>query len=417
MHNKVYDIIVSSGHKNFHMLFTAAEMARRERLSQVICGAYPTSFEQKLLNSWPLKKSRKLNRFINRKEKLPLNKVSQSRCSEILSSFSRPLSKLGLNKEEINVKAFKMYGKKAEKVLKHACSKGAKIYHYRAGFGQSSVQIAKELGMKTICDHSIVHPSLLKPLIELKGEFPKTLPKKPDGIWGAVLDDIEQADIVVVNSDFVAETFQFMGFEKSKLKVVYQGVEDKFLSVLPENREYYHENSNRAVQFLFAGGIVERKGIDELSQAIKSISTDKVELHLAGSLPDDSKVRYKDLLSDPRVHYHGMLSQKEIAKLMSESDVFLFPSRAEGSARVIFESMAAGCAVICTKNSGSIVKDDVNGKIIPINNKDILIEVINDVLENPIRYAQYGKVNKELIFKSYTQEKYGDGFESIYKEV
>ena len=35
---------------------------------------------------------------------------------------------------------------------------GIRIYHYRAGFGQASVQTAKELGIVALCDHSIAHP-------------------------------------------------------------------------------------------------------------------------------------------------------------------------------------------------------------------------------------------------------------------
>ena len=408
------DIIVSAGHKNFHMLFTAAEMERRERLANIICGAYPTAFEQKLLSIWPFKASRKLNRFINRKEKLPLGRVSQSRCSEILSSLSNPLGKLAFDREGINVKAFKIYGKKSEKVVRKAYEKGARIYHYRAGFGQSSVQVAKDLGMKTICDHSIVHPSLLKPLIDLKGSYPQNKPERATGIWGAVLDDIEAADLIVVNSDFVSETFEFMNFDTSKIHVAYLGVEDKFINSLPENRQHYSKDSSRKVRFLFAGGIVPRKGLDEITSALLQIKNKNLELHLAGSLAEESRQHYSALLSDERVKYHGMLSQKELIELMSYSDIFLFPSRAEGSARVIFEAMAAGCAIICTSNAGSIVKDDIGGKIIPVNNKEKLIEAINDALRNPHKYAEYGKSNKTLIFNNYRQKNYGDRLEEIY---
>ena len=408
------DLVVSSGHKNFHMLFTASEMERLGRLSQIICGAYPTLIEQTLLNSWPFKLSRKLNRFANRVETFPLDRVRQSRKSEILSSFSTLFSKFGLNSDAVNVSAFQIYGKTSEKYVREAAANGAIIYHYRAGFGQSSVAIAKELGMRTICDHSIVHPALLKPLIDLNGEFPKTLPARPEGIWGAVLDDIEVADHVIVNSDFVAETFRFMGFDASKLSVVYLGIEDKFINVLPATREYYHPNSKRPIRFLFAGGIIPRKGVDEIAAAMSEISSVRVELHLAGSLTKEFRGRYSSLLSDSRVTYHGMLAQKELAELMSQSDVFLFPSRAEGSARVIFEAMAAGCAVICTNNSGSALKDGVGGRIIPVNNQLALTEALEDVLNKPLKYVDFGISNKQIILDCYRQRNYGYGLEQVY---
>ncbi|WP_372739245.1 glycosyltransferase family 4 protein [Neptunomonas sp.] len=413
MKNK--DIIISAGHKNFHMLFTASEMEKRGRLSQVLCGAYPTAFEQSVLNKWPFKLSKKLNRFVNRAEKFPVEKVRQSRKSEMLSSLSSILDKLGFDREALNVFAFKMYGKLAENYVREAAKNGATIYHYRAGFGQSSVKVAKELGMKTICDHSIVHPSLLNLMIELKGNYPESIPSRPNGIWGAVLDDIEVADHVVVNSDFVAETFEFMGFDPAKLSVVYLGVEDKFIHSLPAARDYYQLEQIRPIKFLFAGGIIPRKGVDEISAALQQLTSTKIELHLAGSLPDVSRSRYENLLADARVTYHGMLSQKELAKLMSESDVFLFPSRAEGSARVIFEAMAAGCAVICTHNAGSAVQDDVGGKIIPINDQESLIKVLEDVLKRTEKYVGFGKSNKQSILDYYRQKNYGDGMERVYE--
>jgi glycosyltransferase involved in cell wall biosynthesis len=398
------------------MLFTAAEMEKRGRLTRIICGAYPTEVEQTMLRLWPFKNSRKLNRFANRTEKFPSEKVRQSRISEILSSIAGLLSKLGVGKDRLNIIAFKIYGKVAAKALQQIANEGVKIYHYRAGFGQSSVAVAKKLGMKAICDHSIVHPSLLQLLVDNKGAFPNERPGRPNGIWGAVLDDIEAADLVVVNSDFVAETFKFMGFDQNKLSVVYQGVEDKFFDCLPKEREFYSTNIKRPLRFMFAGGMVQRKGLDELQEAILALSETNFELHLAGSLTEEAKFRYAKLLSDSRVTYHGMLSQKALAAMMSKSDVFIFPSRAEGSARVIFEAMGAGCAVICTENSGSIVKDGKGGRIIPVNDQHALINAIKDVLNYPEKYKEYGKSNRELILTSFRQKNYGENFTKIYDD-
>ena len=46
---------------------------------------------------------------------------------------------------------------------------------------------------------------------------------------------------------------------------------------------------------------------------------------------------------------------------MSRAEVFVFPSLAEGSARVVAMAMAAGCYVITTPNSGSVVRDGAMG--------------------------------------------------------
>ena len=50
----------------------------------------------------------------------------------------------------------------------------------------------------------------------------------------------------------------------------------------------------------------------------------------------------------------------------SWADVFLLPSLCEGSATVIYEALAHGLPVICTPNTGSVVRDGMDGFIVPI---------------------------------------------------
>ena len=46
---------------------------------------------------------------------------------------------------------------------------GARVYHFRAGFGQSSIPLAQQLGMHVICDHAIAHPVVMDELIRNRG--------------------------------------------------------------------------------------------------------------------------------------------------------------------------------------------------------------------------------------------------------
>ncbi|MBB4122693.1 glycosyltransferase family 4 protein [Martelella radicis] len=411
------DVVISAGDRNFHLLFTAAEMAKRGRLSMLFCGAYPTRFEKRLLANPRLPGARKFARLLNRQEAIPEDLIRQNRRSEFVSATGISLQrfpKSGSLNAFLQTTSFQMYGRNAARHLPEAAENGARIYHYRAGFGQSSVKVAAEAGMRTICDHSIVHPSLLDVLVDGRGKFPEDRPSRPTGIWGAVLDDIDKADIVLVNSDFVAKTFSFMGFDQSRLAVVYQGVEDKFLARLPDERGFYEVGSSRPVRFLFAGGIGPRKGFDEIAAALAAIPSANIELHLAGSLSQSSREDYAELLADPRVTYHGVLSQNDLAMLMHHSDVFLFPSRAEGSARVVFEAMAAGCAVITTENAGSIVRHGEGGLLVPVNDHEALIGAIEDLLRDTALLADMGSHNGSLIRNAYTQSHYGDNLERLY---
>lgn len=412
------DVVVSVGHNNFHLLFSAAELASRGRLSCVLTGAYPTPLERRLLQTPLLSRMRKFSKFVNRHEDIPDNLVRQNRVSEAVSALGIRMQRYPVTRargERLLSLGLHLYGHLAENRVRAAAARGAKIYHYRAGYGQSSVAVARNLGMRLICDHSIIHPSLLAPLIEGGGCFPDVPPAPPvTGLWADVLTDIERADTVLVNSEFVARTFHFMGVDPARISVIYQGVEDKFLSCLPPVRNYWDDESARPPRILFAGGLSVRKGLATIQAALARPGLPPFELHLAGSMAAQDQGRFRPLLEDPRVRYHGHLSQAKLAALMSRSDIFLFPSLAEGSARVVFEAMAAGCAVITTENAGTVVKEGENGWIIPPGSVDALAERIAAVVKDAAGCSVIGRSNRSVIPRRFGQTAYGDALEALY---
>jgi glycosyltransferase involved in cell wall biosynthesis len=67
------------------------------------------------------------------------------------------------------------------------------------------------------------------------------------------------------------------------------------------------------------------------------------------------------------------------------ADVLLLPSLCEGSATVIYEALAASLPVICTPNCGSVVRNGVDGIIIPIRDSEAIAETVIDLARNPDR--------------------------------
>jgi glycosyltransferase involved in cell wall biosynthesis len=410
--------VISVGHKNFHLLFTAAEMAKRNRLSMLIAGATPTPFEIWLLSKPIFSRNSKIQRFLNREEAVSATLIAQSRLSEMLSSIGLVAQRLKIGTTAsgwLQGMAMRIYGKRAGRHLQRADLTGSTVYHFRAGFGQSSIKVAKSLGLKTICDHSIVHPLLLQSLIAHKGKFPP-LPLPPaTGFWRNVLADIDEADEVLVNSEFVAKTFAAAGFNPARIKIAYQGVEDKFMARLPHERIYRKVESSSPFRLLFAGGINERKGIDILQACLNNNPDLFITLDIAGSLPAGNVARYSQLLNDARVTFRGMLGQNALAELMSGSDIFVFPTFAGGAARVVFDGMAAGCAVITTENAGSVLDDGHGGFLIPPGSVEALSDALNMATSRNTDIAKMGHYNHTMVRENYTQKHYGDRIERIYR--
>ena len=203
-------VIISNGFSKFHLAVAAEELFNRSYLSMFLTGAYPKQNIRKVLRFGPLRRSRKIFRLEARGQNFDDRLVVPLWLPESLHATGLFLRRKGLGPRRIvdilNNKSLMAYGRQATRHILKAATKGVRIYHYRAGFGHESVQAAKAFQMVTICDHSIAHPALLEYLVTNNGTFPtKGMAGPINNFWALVLRDIEQADYVLVNSNFVKE--------------------------------------------------------------------------------------------------------------------------------------------------------------------------------------------------------------------
>jgi glycosyltransferase involved in cell wall biosynthesis len=74
------------------------------------------------------------------------------------------------------------------------------------------------------------------------------------------------------------------------------------------------------------------------------------------------------------VELTGPVPRSEMLAHFQWADVFLLPSLCEGSATVAYEALACGLPVIATPNTGTIVRDGVEGFIVPARNVDGIVQ-------------------------------------------
>ena len=417
-------IIVSNGFNKFFLAAAASELARRGRLAALVTGAYPTSVVEKAVRLVGLAKTRKAARLLARSEPIPAELVFSDWMSEGLHVVGAGLQRSAPARtfgKFLDRKSYRWYGHRAQSIVRRAATNGASIYHYRAGFGHESVRAARACGMFTLCDHSMVHPSLDEPFVSRGGAWPQVMPARdPSQSFGReLLEDIRQADAVLVNSDFVKETFLRQGWDAQRLHVIYSGVDDAFFQVL-ETLGSRPAKTTEPMRIVFAGAFTVRKGASVLESALALIAEDRptFELHVAGAISADASAAWRSLRCDPRVRYHGVLPRTELAGLFAGAPIFVFPSLAEGSARVVFEALASGCYVITTPNSGSIVEDGVHGRLVPPGDPVALAAAIRQTLAlDPARLREIGANNARVVREQYRQSNYGDKLVALYAEL
>lgn len=403
-------IIVSNGHHKFITGMAASEAGKHGLLAGFITAGYPTPSLRRWITRLGLDRYAPLKRLLQRQEDLPDDRVHSLWLSEAVYDAVRAVAGRFPRFEEIADYALRCYAWQAARIVDDL---SGRIYHYRSGYGHSSVSLAKRKGMVALCDHSIAHPSALDYLVRHGGKLPPRGEVPAIGrLWGNILKDLEQADFVLVNSDFVKDTFIHFGYDPARIFVLYTGIDDQFLSSIPTRS--YASLAGQPPRLMFAGELGARKGGRILLQALSRMRDLSWEIELVGMIDEGLRNDFRDLFSDARVTVSGFLPRAELAARMSMADIFVFPSLAEGSARVVFMAMACGCYVITTPNSGSIVQDGAHGKIVEPGNADALEAALRESLRNFAEVPVIGRKNAELVKARYTQRHYGEGLMAIY---
>src|SRR5947207_5838620 len=168
-------VVISSGFHKTHVTTAAREASVRGLLRLAITAAYPTEAVKRLVRFLRLDNKGRVARLLERGEEIPPSELTSLFLPELLDEGARLLSRLpliGRFYDRLSVASWRLYGRLAARKLRRA--NGARIHHFRAGFGHTSIDRARELGMLTLCDHAIAHPSLLEELIENRGKLPET---------------------------------------------------------------------------------------------------------------------------------------------------------------------------------------------------------------------------------------------------
>jgi glycosyltransferase involved in cell wall biosynthesis len=145
----------------------------------------------------------------------------------------------------------------------------------------------------------------------------------------------------------------------------------------------------RLNRFLFVGRLIERKGVDVLIDAFRSLAGG--ELWIAGDGPIRERVQAA-AAHDARVRFHGHVDDEGLRKLYSEAGALVVPSLYEPWGLVVNEALAYGLPVIATDEVGAaydLVDPGVNGYMVPAGSARALAEAMRAVREwTPERFER-----------------------------
>lgn len=164
------------------------------------------------------------------------------------------------------------------------------------------------------------------------------------------------------------------------------------------------------IVFSFLGRMVKEKGIIELLEAFKILSseTEKVKLLCMGSVPDSERDgSVAELLNDynnNQIKFLGQVSSPE--KYYAISDIFVLPSYREGMPRSIIEAMSMKNAIIATDIRGSReeISHSDNGYLVEVRNIPELLEAMRYLTNHPEKIESMKEAGYKKTLAEYDEE-------------
>lgn len=177
------------------------------------------------------------------------------------------------------------------------------------------------------------------------------------------------------------------------------------------------------ITFCFVGRIVGDKGMNELAEAFARLEKEfpSCRLLLVGDFEEKldpvSPETKRMFLENSRVTFAGW--QQDIRPYLAASDIFVFPSYREGFPNVVLQAGAMGLASIVTNINGcsEIIRDGVNGVIIPPRNESALLEAMRRMVTDEAARQKMAANARELIGSRYDRAFLWQELKKTYKSL
>jgi hypothetical protein len=276
-------------------------------------------------------------------------------------------------REEVEV----LFQKAGHEFNRHILAKGLGETRVVWGYNTASLELfraARRAGLRCVLEQTILPRSLeLQWLREEEDAWPSWSARQL-AVGTSLLADLEEeewelADCIVAGSEFVKDGLVARGVPEAKIRVVAYGVDPEQFRCVDADPE----KGGGKLKVLFAGQVGLRKGIPYLLEALRKLPPNSVETRIVGPI-DIEPSRLSKCGDD--VSVLGAVPRSEMGRLLRWADVLVLPSIVEGSATVTYEALMSGRPVIATPNAGSIVRDGVDGCVVPVRDVPALREAL-----------------------------------------
>lgn len=187
--------------------------------------------------------------------------------------------------------------------------------------------------------------------------------------------------------------------------VIPNSIDSKHFRAIASERDYLNEFDIKPTDTIitFAGRLVPEKGAHKVIAACQSIQANhNIHLFVAGSGEQLNCLINK---ASPFIHILGPLSQNDLSSLLSQTDIFCFPTEyPEGLPSVVLEAGAHSCTVVMSDTGGSkdLLPTNKYGITLESTNVSDIVDALNFLINNPKEADNMGCMLKAHIEKNFS---------------
>lgn len=167
--------------------------------------------------------------------------------------------------------------------------------------------------------------------------------------------------------------------------------------------------------------LIERKGhrylLEAIPEILRAVPDVRFLLFGKGPLEEDLRVMCLRLGIEERVIFAGFRSDLE--RFLGCLDLLVHPALMEGLGVSLLQAAAAGVPIVSTRVGGipEIVRDGVNGYLVPASNTSSIGEKTIKVLQDSQLRHRLGEKGREIVSENFSVDAMVNGNLAVYREV
>ena len=228
----------------------------------------------------------------------------------------------------------------------------------------------------------------------------------------------EAARLVHCVSEAIVLDAVALGLDPAKARVIRPAVDPAIFTPPPRR-----PTRDGPIRVIGVGTLDWRKDYEHALLALRralDLGAD-LRLDLIGDGPDRQHLLYAvdDLGLTDRVRLVGRLSPEDVARALSDADLFLHTSCSEGISNSVLEAMATGLPVVTTEAGGmrEAVRDGVDGIVVGVRDAPATATALHRLATDPELRARMGASARDRIVADFRLDHQVSAFSDLLHEA